>query len=390
MINLKSIVGCAIVAASSLVACNNAAPETNSLKSGLNPADFDTVINKKQVKLYTLRNANGMEVDITNFGGRVVSIMVPDKNGDFQDVVLGFDNVAQYADSVNSPSDFGAAIGRYANRINKGKIEIEGTKYQLATNNFGHSLHGGPSGWQYQVYDVVESNDSVLKMTIASPDGDNGFPGNVKATVTYTLTNTNALDIAFEGTTDKTTVINMTNHSYFNLSGDPTTTVLDHELWINAAKYTPSDATYMTTGEEKSVEGTPMNFTQQHAIGEQINDTTFEQLKNANGYDHNWCLLTYKDGKGDDTTPCARVYCPTTGIELNVYTTEPGIQVYTGNFLEGKVIGKKGIKYPQRAGICLESQKYPDSPNKTQWVSPLLKKGETYHSHLVYAFGVKK
>lgn len=389
MINLKSIVGCATIAACALTACSTGAPEAEGLKSGLNPTDFDTVINKKQVKLYTLRNANGMEVDITNFGGRVVSIMVPDRDGNFKDVVLGFDNIAQYADSVNSPSDFGAAIGRYANRINKGQVEIEGQRYQLATNNFGHCLHGGPSGWQYQVYDVVESNDSVLKMTIVSPDGDNGFPGNVKATVTYTLTSNNALDIAMEGTTDKTTIINMTNHSYFNLSGDPTTTVLDQELWINSAKFTPSDDTYMTTGEEKSVEGTPMNFTTQHAIGDQINDTTFIQLKNANGYDHNWCLLTYKDGKGDDTTPCAKVYSPATGIELTVYTNEPGIQVYTGNFLEGKVIGKKGIKYPQRSGICLESQKYPDSPNKAQWPSPLLKPGEKYYSHLVYAFSVK-
>lgn len=378
-----------MVATGALVSCNSAAPEAEGLKSGLNPADFDTVINKKQVKLYTLRNANGMEVDITNFGGRVVSIMAPDKEGNFKDVVLGYDNVAQYADSVNSPSDFGAAIGRYANRINKGQIELDGQKYQLAVNNFGHCLHGGPSGWQYQVYDVVENNDSTLKLSIASPDGDNGFPGNVKATVTYTLTSNNALDIAFEGTTDKTTVINMTNHSYFNLSGDPTTTVLDQELWINAAKFTPSDDTYMTTGEEKSVEGTPMNFTTQHAIGQNINED-YDQLKNANGYDHNWCLLTYKNGKGDDTKPCAKVYCPTTGIELTVYTTEPGIQVYTGNFLEGKVMGKKGIKYPQRSGICLESQKYPDSPNKKQWVSPVLKKGEKYTSHLVYAFSVRK
>lgn len=199
MINLKSLVGCAVVATGALVSCNSAAPEAEGLKSGLNPADFDTVINKKQVKLYTLRNANGMEVDITNFGGRVVSIMAPDKEGNFKDVVLGYDNVAQYADSVNSPSDFGAAIGRYANRINKGQIELDGQKYQLAVNNFGHCLHGGPSGWQYQVYDVVENNDSTLKLSIASPDGDNGFPGNVKATVTYTLTSNNALDIAFEG-----------------------------------------------------------------------------------------------------------------------------------------------------------------------------------------------
>ncbi len=392
MNNLKSILGGSMaVAAMMLTACAGEKAQTaTELKSGLEPAAFDTIINEKPVKLYTLTNANGMEVDITNFGGRVVSIMAPDKNGEFKDVVLGFDNIACYADSVNTPSDFGAAIGRYANRINKGKINIDGTDYQLATNNFGHTLHGGPSGWQYQVYDVVESNDSTLKMKIVSPDGDNGFPGEVTAFVTYTLTSNNALDIQFEATTDKKTIINMTNHSYFNLSGDPTTTVEGDELWINAAKFTPSDETYMTTGEEKAVEGTPMNFTKQHAIGEQINDTSYVQLKNANGYDHNWCLLTYKNGKGDDTQACAKVYSPKSGIQLTVYTSEPGLQVYTGNFLTGEVAGKKGIKYPKRAAICLESQKYPDSPNKKQWASPLLVPGSTYKSHLVYAFSVVK
>ncbi len=392
MNNLKSILGGSMaVAAMMLTACAGEKAQTaTELKSGLEPAAFDTIINEKPVKLYTLTNANGMEVDITNFGGRVVSIMAPDKNGEFKDVVLGFDNVACYADSVNTPSDFGAAIGRYANRINKGKINIDGTDYQLATNNFGHTLHGGPSGWQYQVYDVVESNDSTLKMKIVSPDGDNGFPGEVTAFVTYTLTSNNALDIQFEATTDKKTIINMTNHSYFNLSGDPTTTVEGDELWINADKFTPSDATYMTTGEEKAVEGTPMNFTKQHAIGEQINDTSYVQLKNANGYDHNWCLLTYKNGKGDDTQACAKVYSPKSGIQLTVYTSEPGLQVYTGNFLTGQVAGKNGVKYPKRAAICLESQKYPDSPNKKQWASPLLVPGSTYKSHLVYAFSVVK
>ncbi len=387
------ILGSMALATCALSACQQAAPEAEGLKSGLNPADFDTVINKKAVKLYTLTNANGMEVDITNFGGRVVSIMTPDKDGNFQDVVLGYDNVAQYADREDklgpNSSDFGAAIGRYANRIKDGKLTLDGQEIQLEQNDNGNTLHGGPTGWQYQVYDVIENNDSTLKLQMASPDGDNGFPGNVKAIVTYTLTYDNKLDIRFEATTDKTTVINMTNHSYFNLSGDPTTTVEDQELWINAAKWTPSDAMYIPTGEEKSVEGTPMNFTEQHAIGRDI-EQDFDQLKNAHGYDHNWVLLTYKDGKGDDTTPCARVYCPTTGIQLEVFTNEPGIQVYTGNFQDGTRLGKKGIKYPKRAGICLESQKYPDSPNKPQWVSPILKKGEAYYSHLVYAFSVKK
>ncbi len=392
MNNLKLFLGSAAMAVCALSACQQAAPEAEGLKSGLDPAAFDTTINEKPVKLYTLTNANGMEIDITNFAGRVVSIVVPDKDGNFLDVVLGYSNVAQYADREEklgpNSSDFGAAIGRYANRIKDGKITLDGQEYQLALNDGKNTLHGGPTGWQYQVYDVVEANDSVLKLQIDSPDGDKGFPGNVKATVTYTLTSDNKLDIQFEATTDKTTVINMTNHSYFNLSGDPNTTVESHELWINADKYTPSDAEYIPTGEEKEVKGTPMDFTFQHVIGDSI-ENDFDQLKNAHGYDHNWMLNTYKDGKGDDATPCVRVYCAATGIQLEVYTNEPGIQVYTGNFQDGTRVGKKGIKYPKRAGICLESQKYPNSPNNEKWPSPVLKAGETYNSHLVYAFSVK-
>lgn len=357
--------------------------------SGLSTAAFDTTINNKPVKLYTLSNNNGMEVCITNFGGRIVSLVVPDKNGKQTDVVLGYDNIAQYADSVNSPSDFGAAIGRYANRINKGKLNIDGKDIQLPINNYGHCLHGGPSGWQYQVYDAKQLNDTTLQLTILSKDGDNNFPGNVKASVTYTLKSNNSLDIAYRATTDKETVINMTNHSYFNLNGDPSKDVENCILYINADKYTPSDSTFMTTGEIAKVDNTPMDFRKPTAIGRNVNNFSFDQIKNAMGIDHNWCLNTYKNGKGDDTKVAASLYSPKTGIMLEVYTNEPGIQVYTGNFLNGKVKGKKGIAYNKHASCCLETQKYPDTPNKKDWPTANLKPGEEYYSHCVFKFSIK-
>ena len=357
--------------------------------SGLDPAKFDTLINEKTVKLYTLNNDNGMEVCITNFGGRIVSLCVPDKNGNSIDVVLGFDNIHQYADSVNSPSDFGAAIGRYANRITQGKLVVGDKKIQLPQNNFGHCLHGGFSGWQYQVYDAVQPNDTTLELTIVSPDGDNNFPGTVTAKVTYTAKYDNTLDIQYEATTDKETVINMTNHAYFNLTGDMSHAGTNMVLYINADNFTPSDSTFMTTGEIRPVYGTPMDFTKRHALYETIGDTTFTQIKYGRGYDHNWCLNTYKNGKGDDTRVAATLYAPNTGISMDMFTTEPGVQVYSGNFLDGTIKGKHGIAYPQRSAVCLESQKYPDSPNKKQFASPYLKPGEKYTSHTAYRFTVK-
>ena len=357
--------------------------------SGLDPAKFDTLINEKPVKLYTLNNDNGMEVCITNFGGRIVSLCVPDKNGNSIDVVLGFDNIHQYADSVNSPSDFGAAIGRYANRINQGKLVVGDKKIQLPQNNFGHCLHGGFSGWQYQVYDAVQPNDTTLELTIVSPDGDNNFPGTVTAKVTYTAKYNNTLDIQYEATTDKETVINMTNHAYFNLTGDMSHAGTNMVLYINADNFTPSDSTFMTTGEIRPVYGTPMDFTKRHALYETIGDTTFTQIKYGRGYDHIWCLNTYKNGKGDDTRVAATLYAPNTGMSMDMFTTEPGVQVYSGNFLDGTIKGKHGIAYPQRSAVCLESQKYPDSPNKKQFASPYLKPGEKYTSHTAYRFTVK-
>ena len=389
MKNLKSALFGAGLAAVLMSSCT-ANQTTELTASGLNPTAFDTIINEKTVKLYTSKNSGNMEVCITNFGGRVVSIVVPDKDGKPTDVVLGFDNIAQYADSVNSPSDFGAAIGRYANRINKGQITIGGKTTQLHTNNFGHCLHGGPSGWQYQVYDATQPNDSTLELTMNSKDGDNNFPGNVTAKVTYTVKNDNSLDIKYTATTDKETVINMTNHSYFNLNGDPTKDIKNCILYVNADCYTPTDTTYMTTGELAKVEGTPMDFRNAKNIGKDIDNFEFTQIKGANGFDHNWCLNTYKDGKGDDTQVAASLYSPLTGIRLEVYTNEPGVQVYTGNFLAGAVTGKKGIAYGKQTGCCLETQKYPDTPNKPEWPSATLKPGETYNSHCVFKFSIDK
>ena len=389
MKGIKSSIACIGIALAAFTACNSAQTENSLTVSGLDPAAFDTTINQKPVKLYTLKNASGMEVCITNFGGRVVSLVVPDKNGKSTDAVLGYDNIAQYADTVNSPSDFGSAVGRYANRINKGKLTVNGKEIQLPTNNFGHCLHGGPSGWMYQVYDASQPNDSTLLLNITSPDGDNGFPGTVKATTTYKLLANNTLDITFEATTDKETVVNMTNHSYFNLNGDPSREGMNMVLYVNADNYTPTDSTYMTTGEIKPVEGTPMDFRKPHAISETIGDTTFNQIKYASGYDHNWCLNTYKNGKGDDTAVAASLYSPETGILLEMFTNEPGVQVYTGNFQGTGVSCKHGIKYPKHVSVCLESQKYPDSPNKKGWPSPYLKPGEKYYSHVAYKFSIK-
>lgn len=353
-------------------------------KSGLNPDDFKAERDGAPIALYTLTNKAGMEVCVTNFGGRIVSAMVPDRNGEFKDVELGFDNIQDYFPE-NNQTDFGATIGRYANRIANGKITVEGVEYQLPQNNYGHCLHGGPNGWQYKVAEVVEADGNHIKLRFDSPDGDANFPGHVTACVTYTLTEENAIDIRYEATTDKTTVINMTNHSYFNLAGDPANHCIeDDELYINASNFTPVDDTFMTTGEIAPVEGTPMDFREPKLVGKDI-EADYDQLHNGKGYDHNWVL----DTAGDDTVLAAELYCPETGIDLKLYTDEPGVQVYAGNFLDGTVTGKKGVVYDFRHAICLETQKYPDTPNKPEWPSALLKPGETYKAHCVFAFSVR-
>lgn len=365
--------------------------------SGLNPTAFDSIINGKKTELITLSNQNGMEVCLTNYGGRVVSIVVPDKDNQPTDVVLGYDNLAQYADTINSPSDYGSTVGRYANRIKDSKINVSGKEYHLRANDNGNSLHGGGNtGWMHQIYAIKAKTDSSVVFSLTASDGENGFPGTVKATATYTVKSDNTLDIVFEATTDKETVINMTNHSYFNLNGDPSKEGFDQVMYINADKFTPSDKLYIPTGEIKNVAGTPMDFHKPTAIADKY-DTSFDQIKNATGFDHNWCLNTYKNGKGDDKTVAASLYSPKTGILLEVFTNEPGLQVYTGNFQGTGIACKHGIKYPKHVSVCFESQKYPDSPTKIvaktkgwELSNPYLKPGEKYYSHLAYKFSVQE
>lgn len=350
--------------------------------SGLLKSNFHSIRgNGKETNLYVLRNANNMEVCVTNFGGRIVSIMVPDKNGKMQDVVLGFDSIADY---INKPTDFGATIGRYANRINKGKFSLDGNDYQLPINNYGHCLHGGPQGFQYQLFDAKQNGSQELVLTYFSKDGEENFPGNLNCKVIMKLTDDNAIDIRYEAETDLPTIVNMTNHSYFNLDGDADSNS-EHLLFVNADYYTPVDETFMTTGEILSVEDTPMDFRTATPIGKRI-DEAYTQLRNGGGYDHNWVLNT----KGNIKQKCASLESPKTGIVLDVYTNEPGIQVYTGNFLDGTLKGKKGIRYNKRASVCLETQKYPDTPNKPDWPSAILRPGEKYISECIFKFSVRK
>ena len=381
-----------IAATLGLSACTNGS-EQSGLLSGLDPTAFDTIINEKPVKLYTLKNKNGMEVSITNYGGRIVSLVVPDKDGKPTDVVLGFDNIKQYADTLNSPSDYGSSVGRYANRIAGGKFTLGSQQYQLKQNDGDNCLHGGgTTGWMNQVYDAEQIGDSILKLTITAADGENGFPGNVTATTIYKVTSDNTLDITWEATTDKETIINQTDHNYYNLNGDLSQVGTDMILYVNADNFTPSDKAYIPTGEIKPVEGTAMDFRKPHAIGDSIN-SKFDQIQNAGGYDHNYCLNTFKDGKGDDTQVCASLYSPKTGIFMEMFTNEPGVQVYSANFQgvgkDADIIRKGGLKYPKHVSVCLESQKYPDSPNKKDWVQPTLKPGEKYYSHAAYKFSIK-
>ncbi len=373
----KTLAGAAI-AALCLTACSEQ-PAKNL--SGLDPQDFVGGKNGKTTALYTLTNANGMEVCITNFGGRLVSVMVPDKDGKMTDVILGFDNVNDY---MTVPSDFGASIGRYANRICGGTFTIDGVTYNVDRNNNGNCLHGGAEGWQYQVYEAERADPQTLVLTLNSADGEMGFPGNVTAEVTYKLTDENAIDITFTGTTDKPTVMGMTNHAYFNLSGNPAVEGTDQVLYINADSFTPTDSLLIPTGEILPVEGTPMDFRTAKAVGQDI-DVEYEPLDFGRGYDHNWILNT----AGDITALAFSLYSPVSGILLEGYTDQPGVQVYSGNFLDGTVTGKNGIAYPMRASVCLETQKFPDSPNNPEWPSTTLRPGETYTHRCIYRFSVK-
>lgn len=362
-----------------IIACTgNKKEEIQLTASGLNPENFKAIVDGKETGLYTLKNNNNMEVCVTNFGGRIVSVMVPDKNKNMRDVVLGFDSIKNY---IENPSDYGASIGRYANRINHGKFTLDNVEYQLPQNNFGHCLHGGYKGFQYVVYDVVEVSKNKIELSYLSEDMEEGFPGNLTCSVTMELTDDNSINIKYEAETDKPTIVNMTNHSYFNLDGKPEKDNSDYLLMVNADNYTPVDSTFMTTGEILPVNGTPFDFRTPTRLGDQLSIES-EQLKNGHGIDHNWVL----NNKGDISKPCASLESPESGIKLEIFTDEPGIQVYTGNFLDGTQYGKKGIKYDFRASVCLETQKYPDTPNKPEWPSCVLRPGEKYTSNTIFKF----
>ena len=389
-----SLFGFGALMALTMMSCDPKPVASQLTASGLNPANFDTIVNGDTVKLYTLKGDKGMEVCITNYGGRIVSLMVPDKNDSLVDVVLGFDNIAQYMDTQNSPTDYGSSVGRYANRINMGRFVLNGDTIQLKQNDKhdggrDHCLHGGgDTGWMNKVYKAEQIDSATLKLTIVAEDGENGFPGTVTATTTYKIVDGTTLDITWEATTDKPTIINQTNHNYYNLSGDLENAAYDQVLYVNADKFTESDESYMPTGKILAVEGTPMDFRTPHAVGDSIH-SEYYQIKNAHGYDHNWCLNT----NGDDTQVCASLYSPKTGIFMEMFTNEPGVQVYSGNFQgvdgEENIVRKLGKHYPQHVSVCLESQKFPDSPNHPEWASPVLNPGEKYYSHAAYKFSTK-
>lgn len=337
------------------------------------------------VSLYTLRNASGMEVTITNYGGTITSVKVPDKNKNFGDVVLGFDNVDGYAAKENT-SYFGATIGRYGNRLAHGKFTLNGHTYQVPTNDGPNSLHGGAIGFNrriWQAKDVSTANAPALELHYLSPDGEQGFPGNLNVTIRYTLGKGNDLRIDYSATTDKDTVLNLTNHSYFNLAGPGSGTVLNHSLMLAADQFTPVDATLIPTGKLQSVAGTPFDFRKLTRIGERI-DQNNEQLKLGKGYDHNFVLNT----GGSLSKVAARVEEPTTGRVLEVFTDQPGIQFYTGNFLNGQTKGIGGA-YQFRSALCLETQHFPDSPNHPNFPSTELKPGQQFHSTTIYRFSTK-
>ena len=333
------------------------------------------------VSLFTLTNKNGMEVKITNYGGIITSIKVPDAKGVLGDVVLGFDSLDDY---VTKNNNFGATIGRYGNRIGKAKFTLAGKEYKLAANNGENSLHGGIKGFNKVIWTPRELPDGRLELSYLSKDGEEGFPGNLKATVTFTLTDANALRIEYAATTDKETVVNLTNHTYFNLKGDGD--ILGHRIAINASRFTPVDAGLIPTGELRNVAGTPFDFHNPHAIGERINAND-EQIKLGKGYDHNW-VISRKSTVGLEGA--AEVVEPTSGRVLEVWTTEPGVQFYTGNFLDGSIKGKGGKVYAQRAAFCLETQHFPDSPNKPAFPTTALKPGAQYKTTTEFRFSVKK
>ena len=343
-------------------------------------SDFD------KIKLYTFTNKSGIKIKITNYGAIVTALLVPDRNGKLGDITLGYDSVEGYINAVDKPY-FGAIVGRYGNRIANGEFTIDGETYSLATNNGPNHLHGGVIGFDKVVWDaklVGGEGWSGLELSYLAKDKEEGYPGNLSIKVTYKLTDDNELIVDYLATTDKATPVNLTQHSYFNLKGEGQGDILDHELMINATKYTPIDSTSIPTGELEAVSGTPFDFTKAKAIGRDIGQKN-EQLEFGMGFDHNFVL----DRNGDDLSLAARVHEPTTGRVMEIRTTEPGIQFYCGNFLDGRLKGKSGQPYVHRGGFCLETQHYPDSPNQLNFPSTILKPGEEYRTTTVFKFSAK-
>ena len=360
-------------------------PEPSNVStSRVTESAFGQMPDGRAVSLYTLTNAAGMQVKITNYGGIVTSVMVPDRAGNMGDVVLGFDNLEAYL--AGNPF-FGCITGRYANRIAKGQFTLNGETYELATNNGENHLHGGMVGFDKKLWDAepVENESGVgVTMTYVSPDGEEGYPGTLTTRVTYTLTDDNGLRIDYEATTDKPTIVNLTNHSYFNLKDGGASSILEHEITIHADRFTPTDEGNIPSGELRDVTDTPFDFRTATAIGARI-DADDEQITNGYGYDHNYVINREDDG----LATAAEVYDATTGRLLEVLTTEPGVQFYTGNHLNGSYNGKNEASYERRSGFCLETQHYPDSPNQPDFPSPVLNPGETYQTTTIYRFSVR-
>ena len=342
---------------------------------------FQKTIDGKQANLYLLKNKNGAEAAITNYGGHLVGLMVPDKAGKLTDVVIGFKDIDGYKKALSSY--FGATVGRYGNRIAKGHFVLDGKRYDLFINNKPNTLHGGKKGFNDVMWDAKQLNDHTIELTYLSPDGEEGYPGNLSCKVTYELTDDNAIKISYEATTDKNTVVNLTNHAYFNLNGIGSGTILDHTVEIKAANFTPIDSTLIPTGKIAPVAGTPFDFTKPATIGSRINQDDV-QLKDGKGYDHNFVLDQH-----DLTTVVATVTGDKSGIEMEVFTTEPGLQFYSGNFMAGAntIIGGKTDEH--RTGFCMETQHFPDSPNQPNFPTTELKPGQTYKTVTIYKFLVK-
>lgn len=351
-------------------------------KSGLNQADFIGKVEGKEVQLYILTNSNGAEVTILNYGAKIVSLMVPDKNGKLTDIAQGFSSLEDYL-NCEEPTH-GAVCGRVANRIAKGKFTLEGKEYQLAINNGVNSLHGGLKGFHFVVWDAEQLDNQTIELTYHAKDGEENYPGNLTAKVTYHLGDNNALDIKYEAVTDKTTIVNMTNHTYFNLSGEADQDAMDHVVVVDAKEYLPTDETAIPLGEPASVVGTPFDFLFFRSLSERIN-SDFSQLRIGKGYDHCW-VLNKKEGEYTFAVECSS---PKTGICMTIYTTEPGVQIYTANWLPGKQVGKNGHKYPARSSVCFETQHYPDSVNHPDYPTVILKPGEKFESKTSFIFSVK-